>query len=107
MVGVSDIFTVLAHSDGCLVCASPGAHHQASDKVPSQESNAVVLANTRRRLKIVAGGKLGASNATHDASPADRRVCVIGHAELFVQGGRADRELRQGRRDANGVFAEV
>ena len=25
---VEDIFTVLAHSDGCLVCAGPAAHRQ-------------------------------------------------------------------------------
>ena len=107
MHGVSGIFTVLPNVDGCLVCAGPGAHHQASEKVPSRESNAVVLANTRRRSKIVAGGKLGASSATNDASPADRRVCVIGRAELFVLGDGAVRALRHGRRDANGVFAEV
>ena len=61
---VEDIFTVLAHSDGCLVCAGPAAHRQANDKVPNQESSAVVLANTWRHSKIVAGGELGASSAT-------------------------------------------
>ena len=96
MVGVVDIFRVLAHSDGCLVCACPAARHLASGQVPSQESNAVVLACTRRHSKIVAGGKLGTRSATHDASPADRRACVIGPAELFGcsrRGGMSERSV--------------
>ena len=61
----------------------------------------VVLANTRRRSKIVAGGKLGAVNATHDANPADRRVCAIGR-ELSVLDDGVVRTLQHGRRDAIG-----
>ena len=99
---VWDLLTVLAHSDWCWVCAGQAAHHLENGHVSSEESNAVVLANTRKRSKIVSGSKLGASSATHDASPADTRVCAIGRVELFVLGNGAGRTQQHGRRDANG-----
>ena len=51
---VGDIFIVLAYSDWCRVRAGPAARHQANEKAPSPESNAVVLANARRLSTIVA-----------------------------------------------------
>ena len=86
---VGDIFTVLAHSDWCRVFAGPAARHQANEKVPSQESNAIFLANTRRRSKIVVRGKLGASSATHDAlGELPTRICGGVAVEVACPSGR-------------------
>ena len=62
------IFTVLAHSDCCQAGAGQAARHQASGKkYPARKVMPVVIANTRRRSKIVASGNLRASDATHDS----------------------------------------
>ena len=107
---VGDIFTVLAHSDWCRAGAGQAARHQANWKVPPlpHESNAVVLANTRRRSKIVAGGPLRASGATHDASPANRRVWALWRTQPSVLGEGAGKTRQHDRRE-NGppVSAEV
>ena len=94
---VGDIFRVLAHSDWCRVCAGPAAHHQASEEVPNQESNAVVLANTRRHFQMVAGSNLVARSV-----PANRRVGAIGRVELFILGDGDVRTVQHGLRDASG-----
>ena len=47
-----DIFTVLAHSDWCQVCAGQGARHKANEQVPNQESNAVVRRKSRRQSSL-------------------------------------------------------
>ena len=65
----------------------------------SQESNALVLADTRER-STVARNKLVASSALHDASLG--RVRAIGRVEFFVLGDGAVRTLHHGRRDALG-----
>ena len=74
-----DILTVLAHSDWCRACAGQAARHR-------HESNAVVLANTRRRSEIVARCKLRDSCATHDASPANSRVWCNRARPAFCSG---------------------
>ena len=99
---VWDIFTVLAYSDWCWVCAGRAARYLASRQGPSEPDNALVFADTRERSKTVARSKLVASSATNDASLANSRVRASRRVELFVLGDGAVRTLQQGCRDGTG-----